>query len=123
MTASLPDLRAVPDDPKDDPIIATAVASKADYLVTGDWAHLLPIGQYKSIRIVNPREFLITSVEHDHRPRHNSRANTIIYRIKNLLSLSIFRGAPIINPELARHPLQEIDYPQQPRAAAQAHQL
>src|SRR3954454_16325682 len=33
MIAGLPDLRAVPDDPKDDPIIATAVAAKADYLV------------------------------------------------------------------------------------------
>src|SRR4051794_29791967 len=45
MIAGLPDLHAVPDDPKDDPIIATAVAAKADYLVTGDRAHLLPIGQ------------------------------------------------------------------------------
>jgi uncharacterized protein len=60
MTADLPDLHAVPDDPKDDPIIATAVAAKADYLVTGDRVNLLPIGQYKGIRIVSPREFLAT---------------------------------------------------------------
>src|SRR5689334_23252714 len=58
MVTDLPDLRAVPDDPKDDPIVATAVAAKADYLVTGDRAHLLPIGQYESIQIVSPREFL-----------------------------------------------------------------
>ena len=58
MINSLPDLHAVPDDPKDDPIIATAVAAKADYLVTGDRAHLLPLGQYEGIRIVSPREFL-----------------------------------------------------------------
>src|SRR4051794_34333551 len=58
MTNSLPTLRAVPNDPKDDPIIATAVAAKADYLVTGDRAHLLPIGQYEGIRIVSPRDFL-----------------------------------------------------------------
>jgi predicted nucleic acid-binding protein len=58
MTASLPTLRAVLNDPKDDPIIATAVAAKADYLVTGDRAHLLPIGQYEGIRIVSPRKFL-----------------------------------------------------------------
>jgi uncharacterized protein len=57
MTKSLPTLRAVPNDPKDDPIIATAVAEKADYLVTGDQAHLLPLGQYDGIRIVSPREF------------------------------------------------------------------
>ena len=58
MVTGLPDLHAVPDDPKDDPIIATAVAAKADYLVTGDRAHLLPIGQYGGIRIVSPKEFL-----------------------------------------------------------------
>jgi uncharacterized protein len=58
MTKSLPTFRAVLDDPKDDQIIATAVAAKADYLVTGDRAHLLPLGQYEGIRIVSPREFL-----------------------------------------------------------------
>jgi predicted nucleic acid-binding protein len=47
-------------DPKDDPIIATALVAKADYLVTGDRAHLLPIREYQSIRIVSPREFLKT---------------------------------------------------------------
>ncbi len=57
MTTGLPAIRAVPNDPKDDPIIATAVAAKADYLVTGDRAHLLPIGQYEGIRIISPREF------------------------------------------------------------------
>lgn len=58
MIADLPELRAVPNDPKDDPIIATAVAARADYLVTGDRAHLLPLGHYQGIRIVSPREFL-----------------------------------------------------------------
>ena len=57
MTTGLPAIRAVPNDPKDDPIIATAVAAKADYLITGDRAHLLPIGQYEGIRIISPREF------------------------------------------------------------------
>src|SRR4051794_31194250 len=57
MIAGLPIIRAVLNDPKDDPIIATAVAAKADYLDTGDRAHLLPIGQYEGIRIVSPREF------------------------------------------------------------------
>ncbi len=45
-------------DPKDYPIIATAVAAKADYLVTGDRAHLLPIRAHQGIRIISPREFL-----------------------------------------------------------------
>src|SRR6266851_4283589 len=58
MVADLPELRVVTNDPKDDPIIATAVAAKADYLVTGDRAHLLPIRVYRGIRIVSPRQFL-----------------------------------------------------------------
>ena|SRR6266581_4220165 len=50
--------RVVPNDPKDDPIIAAAVAAKAGYLITGDRAHLLPIGEYQGIRIISPRDFL-----------------------------------------------------------------
>jgi putative PIN family toxin of toxin-antitoxin system len=58
MVADLPKLRVVADDPKDDPVVATAVAAQADYLVTGDRVHLLPMGQYEGIRILSPREFL-----------------------------------------------------------------
>ena len=54
----LPDIDAVPNDPKDNPIVATAVAGKADYLVTGDRAHLLPIKEHAGVRIVGVREFL-----------------------------------------------------------------
>ncbi len=58
IVADTPASRVVPNDPKDDAIIAAAVAAKADYLVTGDRAHLLPIGEYQGIRIISPREFL-----------------------------------------------------------------
>lgn len=58
MVPDTPPPRVVPNDPKDDPIIAAAVAAKADYLVTGDRAHLLPMGEYEGIRIVSPRAFL-----------------------------------------------------------------
>ena len=58
MATDVPVLRVVLNDPKDDPIIAAAVAAKADYLITGDRAHLLPIGEYQGIRIISPREFL-----------------------------------------------------------------
>jgi putative PIN family toxin of toxin-antitoxin system len=54
----LPELSAVPDDPKDDMVVATAVCAKADYLVTGDRQHLLPIGTYQGIAIITPRQFL-----------------------------------------------------------------
>ena len=55
----LPELSgAVPLDPKDDVIIATAVKARADYLVTGDCRHLLALGEYEGIRVVTPRQFL-----------------------------------------------------------------
>lgn len=53
----LPTLRVVSSDPKDDPIIATAIAAKANYLVTGDRAHLLPLREYERIHIVSPSQF------------------------------------------------------------------
>lgn len=57
--ADLPNLSGVVLlDPKDDVIVATAVASRADYLVTGDRRHLLTLGEYRGIRIVTPRQFL-----------------------------------------------------------------
>ncbi len=58
LVTDLPAIRAVPDDPKDDMVVATAVAAKADYLVTGDRKHLLKLGTYEGIRIVGVREFL-----------------------------------------------------------------
>lgn len=46
-----------PDEP-DNRYIECAVAGGADYLVTGDKLHLLPIGEYRGIRIVAPAVFL-----------------------------------------------------------------
>lgn len=57
MVPDTPAERVVRSDPKDDPIIAAAVAAKADYLITGDRAHLLPLREYHGIRIISPREF------------------------------------------------------------------
>lgn len=54
----LPDLHgAVPLDPDDDMIVATAVKAKADYLVSGD-RHLLSLGEHDGIPIIAPRAFL-----------------------------------------------------------------
>jgi uncharacterized protein len=59
VATDLPDLTgAVPNDPKDDVIVAGAVAAKADYLVAGDRKHLIKLGTYQDIRIVGLREFL-----------------------------------------------------------------
>ncbi|MEZ5863207.1 MAG: putative toxin-antitoxin system toxin component, PIN family [Geminicoccaceae bacterium] len=53
----LPVLDAVPLDPDDNIIIATAVAARADLLVTGD-RHLLDLERHAAIRIIDPRRFL-----------------------------------------------------------------
>lgn len=45
--------RAVPDDADDDQVIAVAMAANAELLVSGD-KHLLSMGSYESISIVNP---------------------------------------------------------------------
>jgi putative PIN family toxin of toxin-antitoxin system len=58
LVGELPEIDAVPNDPADNPIVATAIAGKADYLVTGDRAHLLPLGEYQGVRMVSPRAFL-----------------------------------------------------------------
>jgi putative PIN family toxin of toxin-antitoxin system len=57
LTRKLPVIQAVPLDPEDDVIVATAVAAKADYLVSGD-RHLLTLGAYQGIQILTPRAFL-----------------------------------------------------------------
>jgi putative PIN family toxin of toxin-antitoxin system len=43
---------AVPDDPKDSPILQAALAAGADYLVTND-RHLLTLNPYESLRILS----------------------------------------------------------------------
>jgi len=47
--------RVVKDDPKDDVILGTAYDGKAEYIVSGD-RHLLKMGRFKGIRIVNPKQ-------------------------------------------------------------------
>ena len=56
LVTELPELHAVPDDPKDNMVVATAVKAGADYLVTGDCEHLLPLREHQGIPIVTPRE-------------------------------------------------------------------
>jgi|GEM_PF-164556 putative PIN family toxin of toxin-antitoxin system len=49
-------LEAAEDDPQDNKILESAVASDADYLITSD-RHLLKLEKYKSVRIVRPSSF------------------------------------------------------------------
>ena len=49
-------LDVVEEDPQDNKLLESAVASKADYLITAD-NHLLKLERYEGIKIVRPAEF------------------------------------------------------------------
>jgi len=50
--------RVVANDADDDHVIAAAVATRAELIVTGDLKHLLPIGNHQGIAIVTARDVL-----------------------------------------------------------------
>lgn len=50
-------VRDICDDEEDDLVLGTAVAAKADFLVTGDKG-LLRVGEYRGVRIVRAATFL-----------------------------------------------------------------
>ncbi len=45
-------------DPDDEMLLECALAADADYIVSGDKRHLLPLLEFEGIRIVNPADFL-----------------------------------------------------------------
>lgn len=45
-------------DPADEMVLECALAAGADYLVTGDKRHLLPLKAFRGIPIISPAEFL-----------------------------------------------------------------
>jgi len=51
------ELPGVTRDPKDDAVVACAVESEADYIVSGD-QDLLVLGEYGRIEVVTPRRFV-----------------------------------------------------------------
>jgi uncharacterized protein len=51
---------AVVKDPADNLILECALWGDANFLVTGDKAHLLPLDPFRGIRIVSRRQFLET---------------------------------------------------------------
>lgn len=54
----LPTLELSP-DPDDDPVLAMAVAGKADYLVSGDKTDLLALKNIEKTKIITARTFLM----------------------------------------------------------------
>ena len=51
-------ISVIKEDPSDNKIIECAIFVGANYIVTGDKNHLLPLKEYKGIKIVSPSEFL-----------------------------------------------------------------
>ncbi len=51
-------LSVIRNDVSDNRILECAVAGDAQYIVTGDKNHLLPLKKYKNIKIISPAEFL-----------------------------------------------------------------
>lgn len=45
-------------DPKDNPILATAIAGKAEIIVSGDKSHMQSLGRVQGIPILTPRDAL-----------------------------------------------------------------
>lgn len=45
-------------DPKDNPILAAAIAGRADFIVSGDKKHMLALGEVEGIPIVTARDAL-----------------------------------------------------------------
>lgn len=45
-------------DPTDNVVLECAVAAEADFIVSGDKKHILPLKKFNSIVIVNAKEFL-----------------------------------------------------------------
>lgn len=46
------------DDPDDNKFMECALAGDADYLVSGDEAHVQEVSEYKGVSVVSPRQFL-----------------------------------------------------------------
>ncbi len=49
----------IEDDPTDNRILECALAAEAEFLVTGDKKHLLPLGSYRGVSIIGLRDFVV----------------------------------------------------------------
>lgn len=45
-------------DPADNRVLECAIEARANYIISGDEKHLQPLGEFRGIPIVSPREFL-----------------------------------------------------------------
>ncbi len=63
ITTSKQRLHVITDDPDDNKILECALASRANYIISGD-KHLLKLGEYKTIPIITARRFLSLLASH-----------------------------------------------------------
>ena len=57
------DLDVIEEDPADNRILECALAADAEFLVTGDKKHLLPLGSFHGVSIIGLREFVVMLTE------------------------------------------------------------
>ncbi len=58
-------VEAITGDPADEAILATAVGAGVDVLATGDRKHLLPIGEYRGVKLLTPQALLAELLNQD----------------------------------------------------------
>ena len=51
-------INVIKEDPPDNKFLECAVEAKADYLISGDNKHLLPLKNFQGIKIIGPSQFL-----------------------------------------------------------------
>lgn len=54
---TIPTISVIKQDPKDDKILACAIASKSGFIITRD-SHLLDLKEYQGIKILRPENFI-----------------------------------------------------------------
>lgn len=67
LVTDLPEIAAVPRDPTDNPIVATALKAQASYVITRD-DDLLSLQEYEGITMITPESFMRLLRERETRP-------------------------------------------------------
>ena len=52
-------VEVIEDDPTDNRILECALEADAEFLVTGDKKHLLPLGTFRGVAIIRSRDFVV----------------------------------------------------------------
>jgi uncharacterized protein len=52
------EINMITSDPTDNRILEAATQAEVDFIVSGDKKHVLPLREYKGVRILSPQEFL-----------------------------------------------------------------